>query len=98
LECKELLTIRVIITNKETVSDGDYRKSKIYFTGYCDTKYFHGTILPGGCDKQDYYLDKLTKVSAEYNIAGYRYGRHKMKYPYRQSKREWGVENGDRNR
>jgi len=66
----ELLTIRVIITNRETVSEGDYRRSKIYFTGYCDTEYFHGTILPGGYDTQDYYQNKLTKVRAEYTLQG----------------------------
>jgi len=70
LERKELLTIRVIITNKESVTEGDYRKSKIYFTGYCDTGYFHGTILPGGCDTQDYYLDELKMVRAEYTLQG----------------------------
>ncbi|BCJ94665.1 hypothetical protein acsn021_22340 [Anaerocolumna cellulosilytica] len=67
---KELLTIRVIITNIETESKGDYRKSMIYFTGYCDTEYFHGTILPGGCDTQDYYLDKLIGIRADYTLQG----------------------------
>ncbi|NMA85527.1 MAG: prolyl oligopeptidase family serine peptidase [Epulopiscium sp.] len=70
LERIELLTIRVIITSRETVSEGDYRKSKIYFTGYCDTEYFHGTILPGGCDTQEYFLGELTKVRAEYTLQG----------------------------
>lgn len=70
MERMELLTIRVIITNRETESEGDSRKSKIYFTGYCDTEYFHGTILLGGCDIQDYYLDKLTKIRAEYTLQG----------------------------
>lgn len=67
---KELLTIRLIVTNKEMVWDGDYQKSRIYFTGYCDTKSFHGTVLSGGCDTQDYYLDKLTKERAEYTLQG----------------------------
>lgn len=70
LERRELLTIRVIITNIETVTEGDYLKSEIYFTGYCDTEYFHGTILPGGCDTQEYFMDKQTKIRADYTLAG----------------------------
>lgn len=70
LERQELLTIRVIITNRETISEGDYQKLKIYFTGYCDTKFFHGTILPGGCDTQDYYQGERTGVKAEYTLQG----------------------------
>ena len=70
LERKELLTIRVIITQVETATEGDYRKSEIYFTGYCDTEYFHGTILPGGCDTQEYFMDKQTKIRADYTLAG----------------------------
>lgn len=70
LERKEFLTICVIVTNIETISEGDNKKSKIYFTGYCDTKYFQGTILPDGCDTRDYYLDELTNVRAEYTLQG----------------------------
>ncbi len=70
LERIELLTIRVIVTNVETTSEGDNKKSKIYFTGYCDTKYFHGTILSDGCDTRDYYLDELINVRAEYTLQG----------------------------
>jgi uncharacterized protein len=70
LERTELLTIHVVITDRETVSDGDCRKTRIYFTGYCDTEYFHGTVLPGGCDTQEHHMDKLTKVRAEYTLQG----------------------------
>ena len=67
---KELLTVRLIVTKKELVTDDGYRKSRIYFTGYCDTEYFHGTVLPGGCDTQEYDQEKLTKERAEYTLQG----------------------------
>lgn len=70
LERKEILAIRVIITHSESVIDGDYGKTNIYFTGYCDSDYFHGTILPGGCDAQEYYKDMLIKIRAEYTLQG----------------------------
>lgn len=70
LERKEILTINVIITDVETIQDGDYRRTKIYFTGYCDTDYFHGAILPDGCDTQEYGLDEQIKIRAEYTLHG----------------------------
>ncbi len=70
LERKELLTIRVILTNHETMQDGDYRTTRIYFTGYCDNALFRGTIMPEGCDTQEHYLDELTKMRAEYTLLG----------------------------
>lgn len=69
-EKTEILTIRVIITNIENESEGDYLKAKIYFTGYCDCDYFKGTILPGGCDTQEYFMGKQTKIRADYTLEG----------------------------
>lgn len=67
---REILTIRVIITHSETVTEGDMRKVNIFFTGYCDTPYFQGTILPEGCDAQEYHLGVQTKMRAEYTLVG----------------------------
>lgn len=70
LEREELLTIRVIITHSDSLEQTDYRESKIYFTGYCDTDLFHGTILPGGCDTRKYYKDGTESVCADYTLEG----------------------------
>ncbi len=67
---KEILTIRVIITHSDTVTEGNTRKVNIFFTGYCDTEYFQGTIFPEGCDAQEYHLDVQTKMQAKYTLVG----------------------------
>lgn len=67
---KEILTIRVIITHSDTVTEGDISKVNIFFTGYCDTPYFQGCILPEGCDSQEYHLGVQTKMRAEYTLVG----------------------------
>jgi hypothetical protein len=81
LKRKELLTIRVIVTNMETTSEGDNKKSKIYFTGYCDTKYFQGSILLDGCDTRDYYIDELTNVGLNILCRVF-YGRQEVQNSY----------------
>ncbi|MCM1027967.1 MAG: alpha/beta hydrolase [Roseburia sp.] len=70
LEREELLTIRVIITYTESEERDDCRESRIYFTGYCDTELFHGTVLPGGCDTQKYYKDGSRDICADYTLEG----------------------------
>lgn len=70
LEHKEQLTVQVIITHRETQEKEEYRESRIYFTGYCDTACFHGTILPGGCDAQKYYPDGSRSIRADYTLEG----------------------------
>ncbi|MDE6748223.1 MAG: alpha/beta hydrolase [Lachnospiraceae bacterium] len=70
---KEILTIRVIITHSDTVTEGDISKVNIFFTGYCDTPYFQGCILPEGCDSQEYHLEVQTKMRAEYTLSGLDY-------------------------
>lgn len=67
---KEILTIRVIITHSDTVTEGDISKVSIFFTGYCDTLFFQGCILPEGCDSQEYHLGVQTKMRAEYTLSG----------------------------
>lgn len=67
---EEILTIRVMITRCESVIEGDMQKNDIYFTGYCDTGYFHGAIVPEGCDKQEYINGVQTKIRAEYTLLG----------------------------
>lgn len=66
----EVLTICVIITNHECMVNLEDTTSKIYFTGYCETKYFQGAILPGGCDTQERHLEEKAKIRAEYTLTG----------------------------
>jgi len=67
---KEILTIRIIITRKETLTEGDRRTDKLFFTGYCETEYFRGTVLPGGCDIRKHDSGIETQVRAEYTLEG----------------------------
>lgn len=67
---EEILTIRVVITYIESVVEGEDTKQDIYFTGYCDTRYFQGAIIPEGCDKQEYHRETQTKIRAEYTLVG----------------------------
>lgn len=66
----EILTIRTIITREETFTEGDSRISHIYFTGYCDTKYFQGTVMPEGCDVREQCAGAEDKARAEYTLTG----------------------------
>lgn len=70
LEREEILTIRVIITRVESMTEGNVFKNDVYFTGYCDTKYFRGAIVPEGCDNQEYQGGVQTKIRAEYTLKG----------------------------
>ncbi|MCM1183036.1 MAG: alpha/beta hydrolase [Roseburia sp.] len=67
---REILTIRVIITHTETATEGGTRKVRIFFTGYSETPYFQGAILPEGCDAQEYQDGVQTKMQAEYTLVG----------------------------
>lgn len=67
---KEILAIRIVITRSETVEEGNIRKSDIYFTGYCDTEYFQGAVVPEGCDRQEYVEGVRTRIRAEYTLLG----------------------------
>ncbi len=70
LGCEEILTIRVIITRVESAVEGEILKNDVYFTGYCDSKYFRGAITPEGCDNQEYQGGVQTKIRAEYTLKG----------------------------
>lgn len=67
---EEILTIRVIITHEETFLEGESEKKNVFFTGYCDTEYFQGTIQPGGCDTQECHPEMGCRMRAEYSLAG----------------------------
>lgn len=67
---EEILTIQVIITRRESRDEGEKRKAELYFTGYCDTPYFRGTVLPGGCDTQEYQGQTRISMRAEYTLEG----------------------------
>ncbi|MCF0130496.1 MAG: alpha/beta hydrolase [Pseudobutyrivibrio sp.] len=67
---KELLTIKVIITDNEVIEDTPGRHvNKIYFTGYCDSPMFKGAILPGACDTQ-ITEEGVTRLRAVYTLFG----------------------------
>ncbi|MCD7806561.1 MAG: alpha/beta fold hydrolase [Lachnospiraceae bacterium] len=51
-------------TTKEIV------RKNLYFTGYCDTEYFRGIILPGGCDCQEHVNGQCVSLRAEYTLYG----------------------------
>lgn len=67
---REILSIRVIITRTETFTEGGVQKNHVFFTGYCDTGYFQGTILPGACDEQEYPADAPPRIRAQYTLSG----------------------------
>ncbi len=69
-EREEILTIRVIVTHSESVTEGDVHREHIYFTGYCDTEYFQGTVFPEGCDVREQCPGAEEKVRAEYTLTG----------------------------
>jgi len=67
---EEILTIQVFITRCEERGAGEQWKNDVYFTGYCDTKYFRGAITPEGCDAQEYCAETGVKMRAEYTLTG----------------------------
>ncbi len=67
---EEILTIRIVITHYETLMEEETRVDKLFFTGWCETKYFQGTILPGGCDVQTHFADGTVSIRAEYTLEG----------------------------
>ena len=69
-EREEILTIRVIITGQESSKEDEVQKNTYFFTGYCETKYFQGTILPEGRDVQEYHSETGWKIRAEYTLTG----------------------------
>ncbi len=67
---EEILTIRIVITRCESLMEGETRVDKLFFTGWCETKYFQGTILPSGCDVQKHFADGAVNIRAEYTLEG----------------------------
>ncbi len=68
---KEYLTIQVFITEQNIVEKSDtYQKTEIYFTGYCDSDLFKGSILPGAVDVQEYENDEPKLIRADYTLEG----------------------------
>lgn len=68
---KELLTIRVILTETRILEKrDDYCKTAVYFTGYCDNDIFKGCILPGAVDIQEQIGDAPKIIRANYSILG----------------------------
>lgn len=68
---REVLTVRVICTSSETVECGDDSEQKIYFTGYCETGAFKGTVLSGGCDTIRHCKNGEVHQCADYTLEGF---------------------------
>lgn len=67
----ELLTIPVFLTGYEELPpEGESRKTAVYFTGWCDTPYFHGAIQPGAVDLQTRVGDGAPVLHATYSFVG----------------------------
>lgn len=67
---KEVLTFQIVITHTEVTCQGNEKHSDIYFTGYCDSQHFRGTIIPEGIDHQVSENGVTKSVRAEYTFDG----------------------------
>lgn len=67
---EEVLTIRIVLTRYETQMEGALRVDKLFFTGWCETAYFQGTVLPEGCDVRRHDASGEVDVRAEYTLEG----------------------------
>ncbi len=67
---EEILGIRILITYSERQCVEGVEQCNVYFTGYCESPYFQGTILPGGCDVQRELPGRGKVLRAEYTLEG----------------------------
>lgn len=65
----EILTIRVIIHRQESTADGEVNRNRIFFTAYCDSKYFQGITMSEGCD-ETIYSQEEKHVKVDYTLSG----------------------------
>lgn len=68
---EEILTIRVLCTHTDCIEKENAKTYKIYFTGYCKTDYFEGTVVNEGCDTTTIFDDGRKDVRAEYTLTGF---------------------------
>ena len=66
----ELLRIHVNITGTTEVVSENITIRQLFFDGFCDGDFFHGTILPGAADTQRAMPDDRTELSARYFLEG----------------------------
>ena len=69
-EREEVLTIRIILTRHETQMEEEVRVEKLFFTGWCETAYFQGTVLSDGCDVRRHDVKGEVNIRAEYTLEG----------------------------
>ena len=67
---REVLTVRVLITHIDEEKTAESAMKKIYFTGFCESESFTGTIMSEGCDVNETEPGKSVKIRAEYTITG----------------------------
>lgn len=67
---REILTFQILITHTEVTFQGNETHSDIYFTGYCDSPCFRGTIVPEGIDRRVSQDGVTQSVRAEYAFDG----------------------------
>ena len=67
---REILCIRVHITDSEEKQEGDETVCYIHFEGDCENNYFKGRILPGAVDEQHYRQGQQVSICATYELEG----------------------------
>ncbi len=67
---KEVLAFQIVCTHTEVSCQGSEKHSDIYFTGYCDSPHFRGTVMQEGVDHQVSENGIVKSVRAEYTFDG----------------------------
>lgn len=68
---EEILTIYVKIEDAVNINGRTCDINMIRFTGYAESEYFKGEILPGGVDLQSCRTGENNQLSARYILEGY---------------------------
>lgn len=67
---KEIFSFRIICTHAVGAESEEGHVNDVYFTGYCESELFTGTILPGAVDHQVTGEDGVTRLHASYTFDG----------------------------
>ena len=67
---EEILTINVKLLRSSLRHEGIYNIMTLPFEGSADSRWFHGTILPGAADVQKRKLWKTVRFCADYTLEG----------------------------
>lgn len=67
---KEIITFIILINNVFQVKNDSVLVNMVNFSGYAESEYFKGYILPGAVDTQTILADGSTHLSARYMLKG----------------------------